>query len=195
MTLIFVCGKLPGPERRAGRGIRDRGAASGSNPDSSPRVCPTSRLVNGSHSGRRWGEPQLKVKTAFGQTQLTIRAYHYTFSLFLRFFDGQTMSCIFFLLASHMTEIDIVQSDSAWFYCCVGTRRSAYPLLPLVCSITELVTWSSTSSRSATHSWQRSWLNNTSRSSWARPSMYITHTHIHTCCLIFLLKCKFTSLF
>lgn len=119
MTLIFVCGKLPGPERRAGRGIRDRGAASGSNPDSSSRVCPTSRLVNGSHSGRRWGEPQLKVKTAFGQTQLTVRAYDDAFSLFLRFFDGQTMSCIFFLLASHMTEIDIVQSDSAWFNCVV----------------------------------------------------------------------------
>lgn len=77
-----------------------------------------------------------------------------------------------------------------WCCCCfVGTRHWACPLLPLVCSITELETWSYTSSPSATHSWQRFWLNNTTRSSWARPSTYI---YTHTCCLILLLKCEFT---
>lgn len=97
------------------------------------------------------------------------------------------------LILYSLTRLDSV----VLCYCCVDTRRSAYPLLPLVCSIMELVTWSSTSSASATHSWQRSWLNNTSRSSWATLSVYITHTHTyaHTCCLILLLKCKFTSLF
>lgn len=47
----------------------------------------------------------------------------------------------------------------------------ASPLPPRGCSPMELETWCSTSSHSATPSWQTSWLKNTSRSSWASQSM------------------------
>lgn len=56
LTLPFVFVKLPGSERGARWGVRNRGAASGSNPDCCSGVCPSARLVDGSYRSWRWGE-------------------------------------------------------------------------------------------------------------------------------------------
>lgn len=68
-AFLCVCGKLPGPGRRAGRGVRNRGAASSSNPDCRPGVRPTAWLVSGSHCGRCWGE-KLLFLSIYGQSEL-----------------------------------------------------------------------------------------------------------------------------
>ena len=56
MCLVCICAQLPGPGRRAGRGVWNRGAASSPNPNCRPGVCPAARLVTGSHCSRHWGE-------------------------------------------------------------------------------------------------------------------------------------------
>lgn len=72
MCLVCVCAKLPGPGRRAGWGVRNRGAASSPNPNCRPGVCPAAWLVTGSHCSRHWGEKWFSFRANRAKSEHTI---------------------------------------------------------------------------------------------------------------------------
>lgn len=85
-----------------------------------------------------------------------------------------SLQCIYDHLPSTSVNTEQrIDGFVTWFMFVCWYRHWAYLLLPLVCSRMELVTWSFTLLLSATQSWRRSWLNSTSRSSWARLSVYL----------------------
>lgn len=209
---VFV-NKLPGPGWRAGWGVWNGRATSSSYPKRRPGVRPVARLVSRSYCSWRRGKKRTKrganvadskydfhcvykiwLLSSLQRVKLSFKSYwecgrisstseNKRRSTFLHL-----LQCIYDHLPSTSVNTEQrIDGFVTWFMFVCWYRHWAYLLLPLVCSRMELVTWSFTLLLSATQSWRRSWLNSTSRSSWARLSVYLC-TPTHTCSTIHLTK-------
>lgn len=183
MSLCACVTKLPRSGWGAGRGVWNRRTASSSHPERRPGVRRVARLVSGSYCSRGRGENRGANAANTVQLLSSLHPVRYKTFLSKRF------------LKYVMQRVNLRRKNKLWpsnqlrenrelrffttltqFVWLCWYRHWACLLLPLGCSLTELVTWSCTSLLSATQSWQRSWLSSTSRFNWARLSVYL-HTH------------------